>query len=290
MKARCASAALERLILTLTLMCLAHAGASAGGMEDGTWLADRGPGVRTSIFGACVRPGELLVMPFAEYYHDDDFEYEPAELGYGLEQDFRGRYRATEGLIFLAYGFSDRLALELEAAVIQARLEKAPDDPSSMPATLEDSGQGDWQAQLDWRMAFETATRPELFSFLEVVPPSNESSPLIGTTDWEFKLGIGATRGLSWGTLTGRLAGAYTMEEDAFEAGEYAVEWLKRVSPRWRLYAGIEGEQDEVELIGEAQLFFNERVYLRLNTGVGLTSKATDWAPDVGIMFAFGGR
>lgn len=278
-------------LLSILLAVAVPSGARAqDAAEEPAWLADRGPGVRTSIFGTYVRPRELLLMPFFEYYVDDDYEYEPAELGYGLEQDFRGRYRASEGLVFLAYGFNDRLALELEAAVISARLEKAADDPSPMPATLEDSGPGDWQMQLDWRMAFESATRPELFSFLEVVPPSNENSPLIGTSDWEFKLGFGATRGLSWGTLTGRLAAAYTMEEEAFEAGEYAVEWLKRLSPRWRLYAGIEGEQDEVELIGEAQLFLTERICLRINTGYGLTSKATDWAPDVGILFALGGN
>ena len=253
------------------------------------WRADRGPGVRTSIFGTYVRPGELMFMPFAEGYWDQDFEYDPAELGYSgtLDQDFRGKYRAAEGLVFFAYGLSDRLAVELEAAVITAKLEKAADDPSSMPQSVEDSGQGDWQTQLDWRMAFETATRPELFSFLELTPPSNESSPLIGTPDWEFKLGVGAEKGLPWGTVTGRVAAAYSMEEDAFELGEYAVEWLKRLSPRWRLYSGIEGEQDEVELIGEAQYFLTPGIFLRLNMAYGLTSKATDWAPDVGVMFSF---
>jgi hypothetical protein len=70
------------------------------------------------------------------------------------------------------------------------------------------------------------------------------------------------------------------------EVGEYAVEYLKRVSPRWRVYAGIEGAQDEVELIGEIQWHFSHSAYLRLNTAYGLTSKATDWAPDVGVMFS----
>jgi hypothetical protein len=60
----------------------------------------------------------------------------PAELGYELEQDFRAKYRATEGLIFLAYGISDRLAIEFEAAVIRATQEKSPDDTSTMPETL----------------------------------------------------------------------------------------------------------------------------------------------------------
>src|SRR5574341_1795534 len=80
--------------------------------SDPPWLSDRGTGVWTSIFGTFVRPGELIVSPFFEYYWDEDFEYKPAELGYGLDRDFRGRYRASEGLIFLAYGLSDRLAIE----------------------------------------------------------------------------------------------------------------------------------------------------------------------------------
>lgn len=254
------------------------------------WLADRGPGIWTSIFGTYVRPGELLVSPFVEYYIDDDLEYEPFELGYGLEQEFRGRYRATEGLIFLAYGLSDRLAIEFEAAIIRASLEKASEDPSTMPDRIEESGQGDWQVELDWRMLPETATRPELFSYFELTPPSNQDAPLIGTPDWEYKLGMGLIRGLSWGTLTGRAAIAYSAEEEELEAGEYAVEYLKRLSPAWRVYAGVEGEQDEVELIGEVQWHFWSRGYLRVNSGYGLTSKATDWSPDVGLVFSFPGH
>lgn len=278
-----------RAALAATLIAaLAASGlARAESAGEPPWLADRGPGVRTSIFGTSVRPGELLFMPFVEYYWDDDFEYKPAELGHGLDQDFLGKFRATEGLIFLSYGLSDRLALEFEAAAITAKLEKSPDDPSTLPPTVEESGQGDWQVQVDWRVADETATRPELFSFLEVVPPSNEKSLLIGTPDWEFKAGAGLTRFYGWGTLTVRAAASYALEEPTLELGEYAVEWLKRLSPRWRLYAGVEGEQDEVELIGEAQLFFTPRIFLRLNTAYGLTPKATDWGPDLGVMFSF---
>jgi hypothetical protein len=253
------------------------------------WLADRGPGVWTSIFGTYVRSRELLVSPFAEAYLDDNFEYKPAELGYGLDQDFRGRFRATEGLLFLAYGLSDRLAFELEASVITARLDTADDDPSSQPARIEQSGQGDWQVELDWRVFPETASRPEVFALLEIDPPSNRHAVLIGTPDWEVKLGAGMIRGLRWGTVAGRAGLIYSAESGAVEASEYAVEYLKRLSPRWRIYGGIEGEQDEVELIGEAQWHFSPRGYLRLNLSRGLSSKAVDWGPDVGVVFALPG-
>jgi len=284
------------LILIFTLLVFAAEASAQGApvMEPPDparpWRADRGSGVWTSIFGTYVRPHELLVSPFVEYYIDDDFEYEPFEFGFGSEQEYRGKFRATEGLIFLAYGFSDRFAIELEAAVITASLEKAAEDPSAMPPKIEESGQGDWQVELDWRMIDETATRPELFSYFELTPPSNPDADLIGTPDWEYKAGLGLIRGFSWGTVTGRAALAYSMEEETLEAGEYAIEYLKRLSPHWRVYAGVEGEQDEVELIGEAQWHFAPRAYLRLNTGHGLTSKATDWSPDVGVVFAFGGR
>jgi hypothetical protein len=250
------------------------------------WLYDRGTGVRTSIFGTYVRSGELLVSPFFEYYIDDDFEYKPAELGYGLDQDFRGRFRASEGLIFLSYGFSERLAIEFEAAVISSKLDKAPDDSSSMPQRIKESGQGDWQMQLDWRMLHETKSRPEVFGYLEIVFPSNKSKPLIGTPDFEYKGGVGVTRGMSWGTLTARVAAEYSQADKKGDLGEYAVEYLKRLSRSWRVYAGIEGTQDEVELIGEAQWHLSDRVYVRFNTGYGLSSKATDWAPDVGVVFS----
>ena len=40
-------------------------------------------------------------------------------------------------------------------------------------------------------------------------------------------------------------------------SGEYAVEYLKRISRAFRVYLGIEGNQDEVEFITEVQWHFN---------------------------------
>ena len=59
---------------------------------------DRGTGIPTSMFGTYVQPRELLVYPFFEYYRDANAEYSPNELGYGLDQDYRGRYWANERL------------------------------------------------------------------------------------------------------------------------------------------------------------------------------------------------
>jgi hypothetical protein len=252
-------------------------------------LRDRGTGQPTSMFGTYIREGEFLLYPFFEYYLDHDAEYTPDELGYGLDQDFRGNSRASEYLVFLAYGITDWLAVEFEAALyITARLETAAEDPTGTPDVIEESGTGDVEGQIRMRLARETESRPELFGYFEVVSPQQSDKVLIGTPDWEYKLGFGAVRGFSFGTMSARVAVEYSMEESAAELGEYALEYLRRLSPSWRVYLGIEGSQDEVELIPEAQWHIKtDKVVVKLNSAVGITSKAADWAPEVGIMFSF---
>jgi len=264
---------------------------SAAAAQEPSHLRDRGTGVATSMFGTYVREGELLVYPFVEWYYDSNLEYKPSEFGLAGDTDFRGKYRASEGLIFLGYGITRNLAIELEAAVISAELEKSPADPSPLPAKFEESGLGDVEGQLRWRFQEEVAGgRPELFTYFETVFPLQKTKKLIGTSSWEFKLGVGAVRGFPWGTMTVRAAVENAEDEGKrkFEAGEYAIEYLRRLSRTWRVFAAIEGSQlDEVELITEAQLHINPRIFLKLNTGWGLTTNATDIAPEVGIMFSF---
>ena len=207
-------------------------------------------------------------------------------MGYGLDQDFRGRYRASEGLIFISYGLADWLAFEFEAAVISATLEKSASDPSATPARIKESGLGDVEGQLRWRWMRENDRRPELFSYFEAVSP-RRNKVLTGTPDWEFKAGIGLVRGFSWGTMTLRVAAEYPLEDPKLILGEYAVEFVKRLSPAWRVYLGVEGTQDETELITEAQWHVTDFMFLKLNNAFGITSKATDWAPEIGIMFSF---
>lgn len=275
-----------RLGLMVVAIALCDAGKGSAQDELPEYLRDRGPGIRTSIFGTYVRKGELLVSPFFEYYRNNNFEYKPAEFGFGLEEDYRGRFRASEGLVFVSYGINDWLAVELEAAVIKASLHKSLLDPSAMPMKLTESGLGDRQIQFDVRLLKENARRPEVFSYFEVVFPSNKKKLLIGTSAYEFKFGAGLLRGFKWGTMSARVGVEHAKAGNKTDLGEFAVEYLKRLSPSWRIYFGVEGVQDEVELIAEAQWHLSDRVYLRLNNAFGLTSKATDWAPDVGLMFA----
>jgi hypothetical protein len=246
---------------------------------------DRGPGVPSSMFGTYISKGELLVYPFFEYYRDNDYEYEPFELGFGERTELRGRYRAREGLLFIGYGLSKNVAVEIEAAGISASLHKSPQDVSLLPARVKESGLGDVEGQLRWRLRPETESRPEFFSYFETVFPTQKEHSLIGTSVWEFKLGFGIVRGLRWGTVTARAAVANS--GGSFEPGEYAVEYFKRVSSRLRLFGAIEGSEDEVELVTEAQVFLGRNVYVKVNNAFGVTSKAPDWAPEIGLMLVF---
>ncbi len=277
---------MKRSFMEFTLMLVvAMMGTTSNAQTLPHYLRDRGTGIATSMFGIYVNKGELLVYPFVEYYRDKDMEYKPAELGFGLEQDFRGKYRATEELVFIGYGLSDRWALEFEASMISATLDKSPSDPSAMPGRIKESGLGDVEGQIRRRWMKESASSPELFSYFEAVLPHSKDKPLIGTPELELKLGSGITKGFSFGTMTFRAA--VERAEGKVELREYAVEYLKRLFDRCRIYTGIEGTQDEVEWIGELQIRLNRRAVLKLNNAIGLTSKATDWAPEVGIVFSF---
>jgi hypothetical protein len=288
----------DMVLKALLLILLAGALSPTPGLAQGgdpeapsaeapPYLRDRGPGIASSMFGTYIERGQWLVYPFFEYYRDGDAEYAPDEFGYEGEEDYRGKYRAQEFLIFLGYGVSDRLALELEAAVIDAKLETAPEDPSEVPDEIEESGLGDVEGQLRFRCWAENERRPEIFSYFEYVLPLQKDKDLIGTQDWEFKLGFGFIKGFGFGTTTFRLAGEYARDESKFELGEYAIEYLRRLSPIWRVFAAVEGSEDEVELIPEVQARLNRRMTLKLNSAFGLTSKATDWAPEIGLLFTF---
>lgn len=252
------------------------------------YLADRGRGVATSLFGTYVEKGDFVVYPFYEYTKTTAFEYKPKELGYTGGEDYLGKLVEHEYLLYLAYGISDRVIVELEGAVYtKATFDRAANDPSDVPARLEESGLGDVETQIRWRWSEETDRRPELFSFFEVVFPFQKSEQLIGTSDWEAAFGFGVIRGYRWGTITGRVALAYDGEDNSGELGEYAFEYLKRVSPQWRLVATLEGESDELSAIGEAQWHFSDRAFLKLNCGFGISEKAPDVAPEVGLLFRF---
>jgi hypothetical protein len=259
--------------------------ARSAGQEVPVYLRDRGPGIPTSMFGTYVRHGELLFYPFYEYYRDRNMEYEPFDFGLTSMTEYRGRYEAHERLLFLAYGVSDRLAVEFEAGFISAQLDKSPRDVSPLPSRIEESGLNDVEGQLRWRWNRETARTPEYFTYFETVFPTGKKHSLIGTSDWQFKLGSGRVKGYRWGTFTARAAVEFDAGSNAFGAGEVAVEYLKRLSNSLRFFVMLEGTEDEWGLVPELQFQFGRYGYLKVGSGIGITSKATDIAPEVGFMF-----
>ncbi|HEV8265303.1 MAG TPA: hypothetical protein VGQ06_10145 [Gemmatimonadales bacterium] len=259
--------------------------------EPPPYLRDRGTGVRTSLLGTYVRQREVLVYAFFEWYADKNLEYKPSELGYGPSViDYRGRYRASEGLVFFGYGLTPDVALEFEAAVISAELRTSPDDTSSAkPPRVRESGDGDVEGQIRWRFQRETASRPELFTYFGTVLPLQKDRHIIGTQHWEHFFGLGLVKGFRWGTMTVRVAAEYSAAASPkFDAGEYAIEYLRRLSPKWCVVAAIEGSQvDEVSLITETQWQPSRHVTFKFNHALGVTMNSTDFAPEVGLMISF---
>ena len=245
-------------------------------------------GVPASIFATYIGRGQLLVFPFVAYSQDHDREYQPAKLGFGVIQDYRGRYRSLERQIFVGYGLTDRLAVEFEAGFIRASLDKAPDDTSATPARIEESGVADIEGQLRLRLATESDHRPEVFSFLEVTAPSQRQKLLIGDGIWDVRPGIGLVRGFSWGTVTTRVTVEYNHDDRLWDLGEFSVEYLKRLSPSWRVNLALEGGEtgamDEWDLISGVQWHIRDVLYLKLDNAIGLSSKATDWVPQIGLV------
>jgi hypothetical protein len=64
-----------------------------------------------------------------------------------------------------------------------------------------------------------------------------------------------------------------------------ALEYLKKVNDWSWIYVGVEGTQDEWELINDLQLDLNRWIFIRGNNAIGITVKATDFAPELGVAF-----
>ena len=273
--------ATKTLALSAFLLALVLSPVTAADAQGPPFFRDRGePTIPTSLFGTYIRHRELLVYPFYEYIKNNEDEYAPGELGSVGTTDFLGRSEEHEALIFVGYGLTESLAVEFEAALwTRKTLDTASEDMSSLPDRLEESGLGDVEAQLRWLWRRETEERPALYAFFELVFPAQRGKVLIGTQEWEGAVGIGFIRGFRWGTLNGRIG--------VGSENEYALEYLRRTSDRWRFVATLEGEEDEVSVIGEAQWFVKPNVCLKLNSGFGVTRKAPDFAPEVGVLFAF---
>jgi hypothetical protein len=282
--------AAEGLVLPLAVTALL--GAMSGeiqAQEAGLprYLEDRGPGIETSLFGTYVRRREVLVYSFFEYAWDHNKEYNPAEFGFPLEQDFRGRSWSTAEQVFLAYGATDWLAIEFEMAHLSATLQKSPADPV-LPRQISEKALTDFEAQVRARVRRETSRGPEVLVFGDATFPSNRSKLLVGDKDWDLRPGVIVAKGFSWGTLSGKIMGEWNREESHPILGELALEYLKRLSPSFRLFLAIEGGEggapDEADFIAGVQWQVIRGLLLKLDNAVGLQSKSADWVPQFGVM------
>jgi hypothetical protein len=281
----------RQLAVTLVLLLPMTPSGAQEPLPD--YLSDRGPGIPTSQFGTYIESGQFMVYPFVEYDKNTDEEYTPIELrfprpGFVGEEEFRGKLSQREAVLFLGYGISEKFAVEFEAELyVGATLHKSQLDTSPVPDRIKESGFAGAEAQVRWLWREETAEKRAMYSFFEVEFPFQDRKVLIGSQNYEFAAGIGFIRHHSWGTMNGRAQLAYDGGEHKFELGEYAIEYLKRVNDRWRIVATIEGEDDEISLIGEGQLTFRPGMVLKLNSGFGLTEKASNIAPEIGVIFTF---
>ena len=274
-------------VVTMIAGLPARAQAQSGDFDRST---DRGTGIPTSMFGTYIERGQLILFPFVAYARDHDREYNPSRLGLGLDQDFRGHFASTEIQLFAAYGVTDWLALEVEASRIRATFDKSPNDPSALPARTVESGLADFEGHLRVRVVRETNGRPEVFGFVEITAPSQKGTLFIGDKEWDFRPGLGVVRGFSWGTMTFRTNVEYNRDDRHLDLGESSIEYLRRLSPAWRLNLAIEGGEtgapDEWELVTGVQWRLRDFLLVKADNVVGLFSKATDWSPQIGLMLA----
>jgi hypothetical protein len=271
---------------TLTMSPAPSHAAEPAGLPS--YLYDRGDGISTSMLGTYVREKELLVYTFYEYTRTNKFEYKPSQLGFTGDTDFFGKAIEREFLVFFAYAFNDSLAIEFESALhssIDFRKDSA--DTSAVPARIRESGLGDTETNIRWRFQKETEARPEVTFFFKSVFPLQKDKKLLGSKEWEFSPGVVLTKGFSFGTLALRTSAGYSSGDRTLELGETGIDYVKRLSQNWRVAFSVEGQQDDWSMIGELQYSLGKNAVLKINSGIGLTKKAPDFAPEIGVLFRF---
>jgi hypothetical protein len=251
---------------------------------------DQGDGISTSLFGTYIQKGELLLYPYFEYSMDHNREYQPSQYGFGPEQDFLAKYKSREGGLFFGYGVTDKLAIEFEASYMKATFEKDPRDLFATPNRIIEKGLGDIESQIRWLWMRPHGGWPEIQGFLEITIPSQKHKLFIGDKDWDFRPGVVLSKNYTWGKMSFRTDLEYNRESSGIDIGETAIEYLKRLSSPLRLVLAIEGGEggapDEWSFISGIRWQISNSVSLKFDNSLGITSKASDWAPQVGLVFS----
>ena len=254
-------------------------------------LRDRGAGVRLSEFQTYIERGQFFVLPQVAYVKDHNLEYNPLDWGYGNQVDLRGTFHSSQAGLFLAYGVTDWLAFELEGSYLSAHFDRSPSDTTATPPTINNSGLADFAGQVRVRFAQERGRRPEIWGALEVIPRAQRRHVLIGDKVTDVKGEIGFTRGFHFGTMTFRTTVEYNHGDHHWDFGETSIEYLRRLSPAWRIMLAIEGGEggapDEFVFVTAAQWRLTRGAFVKLANSVGLMSKSTDWEPQLGVLLVF---
>lgn len=253
-----------------------------------TGQGDAGAGIRTSMIETYVEPHQLLIYPFYAYTWDHNFEYQPSMFGGSSIEDFRAHYQSHEGAVFLAYGVTDWLAVEIEGSQIAATFDKSPADSTGTPVRIQASGTADIGGQFRFRFGHGRDHRPEFFGSVEILPPAHGDQPLIGDAQWDVKGEIGAMRAYRWGTMTFRTTIEYNRGDTQWDLGETSLEYLRQMAPSWRLLLGIEGGEggapDDYVVVAAGHWRIARDLDLKVANGLGLFSKSTDWEAQLGLM------
>ncbi len=208
------------------------------------------------LFGAFIKEGQKAAYLFYEYETNEEEEYTPKELGFPGTTELFGKSTKHEALLFLGYGLTDRVALELEAALwSKEELITSPHDESGAgpSSKIEESGLGEVEAQARYLLNVPTKDQAQYYGYSEVIFPFQKNKKLIGASDWKVVQGLGAYKSFGQGLLLGRFSIAYDFGESDLELAEYAIEYYKDISSNRRYVVAIEGEDDEIGLIGELQ-------------------------------------
>src|SRR5207247_9603916 len=108
-----------------------------------------------------------------------------------------------------------------------------------------------------------------------------------GDGDCEHELGADVHQGVAWGALVRTDAGEYSEADEKVDWGGWGIEYVKRLSDRWRVVLALDGVQDDVEAVVELQWKLRPNITLKLNSGFGVTPKAPEFAPEFGVLFSF---
>ena len=245
-------------------------------------------GVRLSEFQTYIERGQFFVLPSVAYTRDHNLEYNPLDWGYGTQVDLRGTFHSSQAELLLAYGVTDWLAVELEGSYVSAHFQRSPSDTGATPARIHDTGLADFAGQVRVRFSQERGRRPEIWGAVEVIPASQRTKVLIGDKLTDVKGEIGLTRGYRFGTMTLRTTVEYNHGDHHWDLGETSLEYLRRLSPAWRLMLAIEGGEggapDEFVFVTAAQWRVARGMFVKLANSVGLMSKSTDWEPQLGLL------